>query len=92
MPSPPASRPIRRTDASSMNAVEDAHRVGPAADAGAHGVGQPADQLEHLAAGLDADDAVEVADHLGERVRAGDRADEVVRGVDVGHPVAHAPR
>ena len=50
--------------------------------------GQPAGELEHLRAGLLADDLVEVADHLGERVRAGDGADQVVRRVDVGDPVA----
>ena len=88
-PSPPASRPIRRTAGVVDEAVEDAHGVGPAADAGDDGVGQPADEVEHLGAGLDADDPVEVAHHLGERVRAGDRAEEVVGGVDVGHPVAH---
>ena len=35
---------------------EDADRVGPAADAGDDGVGQPAGEVEHLLAGLVADD------------------------------------
>ena len=68
--------------------VEDADRVGAAADAGDHRVRQPAGQVEHLLAGLDADDPLEVADHHRERVRAADRADAVVRGLDGGHPVA----
>ena len=67
--------------------VEDAHRVGPASDAGDHGVGQAAGEVEDLAARLDADHPVEVADHLGERVRPGDRAEDVVGVADVGDPV-----
>ena len=42
--------------------------------------GQPAGELEHLRARLVADDLLEVADHRGERVRAGDRAEDVVGG------------
>ena len=69
--------------------VEQPHRVGAAADAGDDGVGQPADEVEHLLARLDADDALEVADHHRERVRPDDRADDVVGRLDVGDPVAH---
>ena len=58
--------------------VEDPDRVGAAADAGGDGVGQPPGALEHLLAGLQADDAVEVADHRRERVRARDGAEQVV--------------
>ncbi len=68
--------------------MEDADGVGAAADAGEHGVGQAADEVEHLLARLDADDAVEVADHLGEGVRPGDGAEDVVGRLDVGDPVA----
>ena len=68
--------------------VEDPHGVGPAPDAGDDGVGQPSGEVEHLGARLDPDDPVEVADHLGERVRSGDRAEDVVGVADVGHPVA----
>jgi hypothetical protein len=68
--------------------VEDADRVGPAADAGAHRVRQPPGQVQALLAGLDADAAGEVAHHGRERMRPGDRADEVVRAVHIGHPVA----
>ena len=68
--------------------MEDAHRVGPAADAGEDDVREPADEVEDLGAGLDTDDAVEVADHLGERGGAGHRAEDVVRLVDGGDPVA----
>ena len=67
---------------------EDADRVGAAADAGQDGVGQPALPLEHLLAGLVADHPLEVADHRRERVRPGDGAEDVVRRLDVGHPVA----
>lgn len=68
--------------------VEEADGVGAAADAGRDGVRQPSGALQDLAAGLDADDPVEVADHGREGVRAGDRAEEVVGAVHVGDPVA----
>src|SRR3954469_19911443 len=68
--------------------VEDADRVRAATDACDDGVRQPAEKLQALFARLTADDRGEVADHSGERVRATDRADDVVRVVDVGHPVA----
>jgi hypothetical protein len=67
---------------------EDADGVGAAAHAGQDGVRQPAEPLEQLPAGLVTDDPLEVADHLRERVRAGDGAEDVVRRLDVGHPVA----
>ena len=57
-------------------AVEDAHRVGAAADAGDDGVGQPAGRARAPAARASSPmTLVEVADHLGERVRAGDGAE-----------------
>lgn len=68
--------------------VEEADGVRAAADAGRDGVGQPAGALQDLAAGLDADDPVEVADHGREGVRTGDRAEEVVGAVHIGDPVA----
>ena len=49
------------TSASSTNGDEDADRVGAAADAGDHAVGQPALALEHLRARLVADHALQVA-------------------------------
>ena len=87
-PSPPASKPYSRTPSSGTNAWNAADGVGPAADAGDDRVGQRADQLEDLPARLDPDDALEVADHHRERVRAHRRADAVVGVVDAGHPVA----
>ncbi|CRK52028.1 conserved hypothetical protein [Rhodococcus sp. RD6.2] len=68
--------------------VEDADRVGAAADARGDGVRQPAGQRAHLCAGLEADDALEVADHRRERMRARRSAEAVVRVVRVGDPVA----
>ena len=52
-------------------------------------VGRRPGEVEHLLARLLADDLLEVAHHLGERVRARDRAEDVVRGGDVRDPVAH---
>ena len=68
--------------------VEDADRVGAAADTGADRVRQLAGQVQHLLPCLDTEGADEVADHPRERVRAGRGAEQVVRVVDVGHPVA----
>ena len=67
--------------------VEQAHRIGAPADAGDRRIGQAADPLQGLLAGLLADDALEVAHHHWERMGAGDRAQEVVGGLDVRDPV-----
>jgi hypothetical protein len=67
---------------------EDPDGVGAATDAGQHDVGQPVAALEHLLAGLVTDHPLEVPDHGRERVRAGDGAEDVVRRLHVGHPVA----
>ena len=68
--------------------VEDADRVRPAPDARRDRVGQPPGALLHLLTGLQPDHPVEVAHHRRERVRARDRAEQVVGGGDVGDPVA----
>ena len=52
-------------------------------------VGSLAFGFQNLLARLFADDAVEVAHHGGIRMRAEDAAEQVVRGADVGDPVAH---
>mmetsp|Transcript_21583 Transcript_21583/g.35860 ORF Transcript_21583/g.35860 Transcript_21583/m.35860 type:complete len:502 (-) Transcript_21583:691-2196(-) len=69
--------------------VEHADGVAAAAHAGDDVVRQLAGLLDDLAAGLAADDRLEVADDGRERVRPDGGADEVVRVADVGHPVAH---
>ncbi len=69
--------------------MEDADGVAAASDAGEDGVGQAAFDFENLAAGFEADDAMEVAHHGGIRVRAERRAEQIVGGGDVGDPVAH---
>src|SRR5205085_3526951 len=54
-----------------------------------HGrVRQPPSEVEALLPSLDTDDALEVAHHRRERMRADDRADAVVGCLDVGDPVA----
>ena len=58
-----ARRPTRRTSVVGQEGVEEPDGVGPAADAGGDRVRQPSGPLQDLAAGLDADHAVEVADH-----------------------------
>ncbi len=68
--------------------MEQPHRIRAAADAGDQGVGQPALGLLQLRAGLVADDRLEVAHHRRIGMRAGDRADDVKRIVDIGDPIA----
>ena len=69
--------------------IENADGVGAAADARQHGIGMASGHLQHLLARLAADHRLEVAHHHRIRMRAGYRADDVKRVLDVGHPVAH---
>ena len=69
--------------------MEQPHRVRAAPDAGDAGIGQAPLPLHHLGPGLAADDGVEVPHHHRVRMRTRHRADDVVRVVDVAHPVAH---
>ena len=66
---------------------EDADRVRAATDAGGNRVRQSPDPLQHLGAGLVADDALEFPHHQRERVWPGHRPEEVVGGLHVGDPV-----
>ena len=68
--------------------VERPDRVRAAADAGDDGVGQPARLRLHLGARLAADHRLQLAHERGVGVRAGGRADQVVRRLDVRDPVA----
>ena len=67
---------------------EDPDRVRAAADAGDDAVGQAPLALEDLRARLVADHPLQVAHERRVGRRADGRADDVVRGVDVGDPVA----
>ncbi len=69
--------------------VEQADGVGTAADAGKKMRGQAIFRSENLRAGFAADAGVEIAHHRGIRMRAENRAEKIVRGADVGDPVAH---
>mmetsp|Transcript_17886 Transcript_17886/g.46262 ORF Transcript_17886/g.46262 Transcript_17886/m.46262 type:complete len:219 (+) Transcript_17886:666-1322(+) len=69
--------------------VEHADRVRAAADARDHHVGHLARVLLDLLPSLLANHRLEVAHDGREGVRADGRADQVVRGAHVGHPVAH---
>ena len=68
---------------------EQADRVRAATDTGDREVGQPALDRGHLGRRLVADPALEVADDRRVRVRPHRRAQDVVRRLDVGDPVAH---
>src|SRR5262245_35875554 len=67
--------------------VEAADRVGAAANAGDHPLGQRALGLERLGAGLRADHALKVPHERRVRSRSDDRADHVMRVLDRGDPV-----
>ena len=69
--------------------MEQTHGIRAAADARHARIGQTAFLLEHLSACLAPDDRVEVTHHHRIRMRTRHRADDVVRVVDVAHPVAH---
>ena len=72
---------VERVEVAFEQQVRCSHRLPP-----------PADEVEHLGSGLDTDDPVEVAHHLREGRRAGHGAEQVVRVVDVGDPVASGRR
>ena len=68
--------------------MERAHRVAAAADAGQDIIGQPPLRRQDLRPRLAPDDALEIPHHRRVRVRPHDAADQVMRGFDIGHPVA----
>ena len=61
----------------------------PAADAGHHRVGQASQQAPRLLDGFAADHRLKVAHDLRKGVRADGRAENVMRGLNRAHPVAH---
>ena len=69
--------------------VEEADGVRAAADAREKMRGQPLFGGENLLAGFAADDGLKIADHRGIRMRAENRAKQIVRVADVGDPIAH---
>ena len=94
MPLVMAAPPAASTPTSRASRVDEAGerpgRVGAAADAGDDHVGVgAAEQLAALLACLVADDPLQLAHHVGERVGPHDRAEAVVRRLHGGHPLAH---
>ena len=69
--------------------IENADGIRSAADAGDDGSGQFAFGFENLRAGFASDDFVEVAHHGRIRMRAQHAAQQIMRGANVGDPVAH---
>jgi hypothetical protein len=67
---------------------EEPDRVRAAPDAGQRDLGQPPLGLEDLRAGLAADHGLQLTDDLRVRRRPDARADQIVRVLDVGDPVA----
>ena len=69
--------------------MEDADCVASATDACSNRVRKSTGHFKNLLARLDADDAMEIAHHLWERMRPGHGAQEVMRVIDVRDPIAH---
>src|SRR5205823_4592079 len=69
--------------------IKHTGRVAAAADAGDYRVWQMAELLARLLDRLAADHRLEIADDSREGVRADDRAEDVMRGLDAAHPIAH---
>ena len=67
---------------------EDSDRVASASHAGNDRIGQAPGLLDDLSPGLFADHPLELPDHGGIGMRPHGRAQEVVGGIHVGHPVA----
>src|SRR5947209_18087730 len=63
------------------------HRVAPAADASDEKVRKSAVALEALLSNLSADDALKVSHDRRVRMRAHDASEEIVRVLDVRHPI-----
>ena len=69
--------------------IKKADGVRAAADAGDQQIGQALFLLQNLPARFVADDALEIAHHHRIRMRAVSGAENVMRGADVGDPIAH---
>src|SRR5438093_621965 len=69
--------------------VEESDRIRSAADAGHGGIRQPSSALAELSERLAPDDRLKVAHHHRIRMRAQDGAEDVVRGANVGDPIAN---
>ncbi len=69
--------------------MKHADRVAAAAHAGEDRIRQAPLALQNLPPRFFSDDAVKIADHHGVRMRAQRRAEQVVCGMNVGHPIAH---
>src|SRR6266404_686566 len=69
--------------------VEDTDRVRSSPDASDDGVGKFAFSLPNLDASFASDDAMKIAHHGRIGMRAENAAQQVVRGANVGDPVAH---
>ncbi len=84
---PAASTPTRRARVSTKPAKVPAAFEPPPTHAITTSGSRPAKELPALVARLVADDALQLAHHVGERVRAHHRAQAVVGVVHRGHPL-----
>ncbi len=86
---PAASTPTRRARVSTNPANVPAALEPPPMHATTTSGSAPASTSRALAAGLLPDDALQLADHVGEGMRTHHRAQAVVRGLDRRHPFPH---
>src|SRR5271169_2179453 len=69
--------------------IEETDSVAASADTSNEGIGKTANLIERLDAHLVTDNAVKIAHHHGVGMRAEGGAEQVVRGFDIGNPIAH---
>ena len=89
MPSPPASTPTILHRGVFEERIEQADGVRAAAHAGDQQIRQPLLLLQDLPPRFVADDALEIPHHQRIGMRAVGRAQDVMGGAHVRHPVAH---
>ena len=69
--------------------MEDTNSIRATADAGNYGGGQAAFSFQNLCPCLVADHGMEIAHHGGIRMCAQNASKQIMRGADIGDPVAH---
>src|SRR5437868_863460 len=69
--------------------IEDPHRIRASSDTSNHSIREPACLLQDLLASFTADAAMKIAHHYRIWVSSEDRSEQVMRGANIGDPIAH---
>src|SRR5437016_5287915 len=69
--------------------IEDPHRIRASSDTSNHSIREPACLLQDLLASFTADAAMKIAHHYRVWVSSEDRSEQVMRGANIGDPIAH---